>query len=54
MARTPAPKALRGYLDQNDVTDLPKGLDGFLGFYENRRRRLESGWSPCSVASPDH
>jgi hypothetical protein len=33
--------ALRGYLEQNDMTDLPEGLDGFLAFYDQRRDRLK-------------
>ncbi len=31
---------LDGYLQQNDMTDLPAGLDGFRVFFDNRRRRL--------------
>jgi hypothetical protein len=34
------PQALGGYLEQNDMADLPEDLDGFLDFYENRRERL--------------
>jgi hypothetical protein len=36
----PNPDALRGYLEQNDMVDLPETLDGFLDFYDNRRERL--------------
>jgi hypothetical protein len=36
----PNPDALRGYLEQNDMEDIPEGLDGFLDFYEARRDRL--------------
>ena len=32
--------ALGGYLEQNDMTDLPADLDGFLEFYDRRRARL--------------
>jgi len=34
------PEALRGYLSQNDMADLPEGLDGFLAFFDQRRDRL--------------
>jgi hypothetical protein len=34
------PQALDGYLEQNDMLDLPEDLDGFLAFYERRRERL--------------
>jgi hypothetical protein len=34
------PDALRGYLEQHDMADLPEGLDGFLDFYHSRRERL--------------
>jgi Protein of unknown function DUF262 len=34
------PHALHGYLEQNDMTDLPQGLDGFLEFFGRRRARL--------------
>jgi hypothetical protein len=34
------PQALRGYLEQNDMVDLPEDLSGFLDFYELRRDRL--------------
>ncbi len=34
------PEALRGYLDQNDMAELPEDLNGFLDFYEHRRQRL--------------
>ena len=33
--------ALLGYLEQNDMDDLPESLDGFLTFYDQRRDRLE-------------
>lgn len=33
-------QALRGYLEQNDMAELPEDLDGFLDFYERRRERL--------------
>ena len=38
--RYPDARALEGYLEQNDMKDLPEGLDGFLDFYEARRGRL--------------
>jgi hypothetical protein len=34
------PRALGGYLEQNDMVDLPDDLAGFLDFYERRRARL--------------
>lgn len=34
------PQALGGYLEQNDMVELPEDLDGFLDFYERRRERL--------------
>jgi hypothetical protein len=33
--------ALRGYLEQNDMIDLPDGLEGFLAFYDQRRGRIK-------------
>src|ERR1019366_1311365 len=36
----PDPLALRGYLEQNDMLDLPAGLVGFLDFYDRRHVRL--------------
>jgi hypothetical protein len=36
----PEPRALHGYLEQNDMIDLPDSLEGFLTFYEERRKRL--------------
>jgi len=53
---TDAP-ALHGYLEQNDMVDLPEGLDGFLAFYDKRRDRLRNrlvavlGNQPGSLAS---
>jgi hypothetical protein len=38
----PDPQALKGYLDQNDMADLPDDLAGFLDFYECRRQRLRA------------
>jgi len=34
-------RALRGYLEQNDMVDIPDDLAGFLDFSERRRARLE-------------
>jgi hypothetical protein len=34
--------ALRTYLNENDLDELPLKLEGFLDFYEGRRRRIES------------
>ncbi|MDQ6805759.1 MAG: DUF262 domain-containing protein [Actinomycetota bacterium] len=51
-----APQALGGYLEQNDMADLPEDLDGFLDFYEQRRDRLRErlvgvlGREPGSLA----
>jgi hypothetical protein len=36
----PDPLALQGYLEQNDMLDVPESLDGFLDFYDRRRERL--------------
>lgn len=41
-ARYPDPSALRGYLDQNDMLDLPEDLIGFRSFFEARRERLRA------------
>jgi hypothetical protein len=38
----PARDALHGYLEQNDMSDLPEDLEGFLDFYERRRERLRT------------
>jgi hypothetical protein len=38
----PDPQALQGYLDQNDMADLPNDLTGFLDFYERRRQRIRA------------
>ena len=38
----PDAQALQGYLDQNDMGDLPEDLSGFLDFYESRRERLRA------------
>jgi hypothetical protein len=52
----PNPDALRGYLEQNHMEDIPEDLDGFLGFYEARRDRLRQrlvtvlGREPGSLA----
>jgi len=34
------PLALHGYLEQNDMVDIPEDLAGFLDFYDRRRQRL--------------
>lgn len=34
--------SLKGYLEQNDMPDLPAGLDGILTFYSQRRERLRT------------
>ena len=39
-AKYPDPAALQGYLEQNDMSDLPEDLSGFLAFFERRRERL--------------
>jgi hypothetical protein len=39
-AKYPDPQALNGYLEQNDMVDVPEGLQGFLEFYERRRERI--------------
>jgi hypothetical protein len=36
----PDSQVLHGYLEQNDMVDLPEDLSGFLDFYEQRRTRL--------------
>lgn len=36
----PDPPALRGYLEQSDVNDLPDGLIGLPEFFEGRRLPL--------------
>lgn len=47
---------LQGYLEQNDMADLPEGIDGFLEFYEQRRSRMRErlvavlGRDPGSLA----
>lgn len=33
---------LQGYLQQNDMEDLPEDLSGFLDFYDRRRERLRA------------
>lgn len=38
----PTPAARTQYENDNDLTDIPKDITGFLGFYEERRRRLEA------------
>jgi hypothetical protein len=38
----PDPKSLVGYLEQNDMSDLPENLGGFLTFFDARRERLRS------------
>jgi hypothetical protein len=38
--RYPSADALQGYPEQNDMPNLPEGLDGFLVFHEHRRARL--------------
>ena len=54
----PDPRALRGYLEQNDMLDLPEGLDGFRTFFEARRERLRTrlvsvlGREPGSLIEP--
>lgn len=51
-----SPDSLRGYLEQNDMIDVPQGLDGFLTFYNQRRERLRTrlvailGREPGSLA----
>jgi hypothetical protein len=58
-AKYPNPDALRGFLEQNDMGDLPEKLDGFLDFYEARRERLRQrlvgilGREPGSLAEAD-
>jgi hypothetical protein len=48
--------ALSGYLQQNDMADLPDGVDGFLDFFDQRRERLRQrlvtvlGRNPGSLA----
>lgn len=50
---------LSGYLAQNDMTDLPAGVDGFLAFFDQRRERLRGrlvrtlGSEPGSLRVPD-
>lgn len=57
-AKHPDPPALQGYLDQNDMADLPEDLAGFLDFYESRRERLRDrliavlGREPGSLGAP--
>lgn len=52
------PKALRGYLEQNDMADLTEDLSGFLDFYEKRRLRMRErlvavlGREPGSLEAP--
>jgi hypothetical protein len=54
--RYPNPNALSGYLEQNDMPDLPEDLEGFLDFFERRRARLRErlvavlGREPGSLA----
>jgi hypothetical protein len=54
--RYPDDKALRGYLEQNDMLDLPEDLGGFRDFFDRRRDRLRSrlvgvlGREPGSLA----
>jgi hypothetical protein len=56
--RYPDPQALQGYLEQNDMLDLPADLDGFLAFYDARRERLRQrlvavlGREPGSLGEP--
>ena len=53
----PQQDALYGYLEQNDMGDLPDELEGFLAFYEQRRDRLRQrlvavlGNQPGSLAA---
>lgn len=55
----PDADGLRRYLDENDMTDLPENLDGFLDFYEARRDRLMKrlvavlGRDPGSLSEAD-
>jgi hypothetical protein len=55
----PNPQGLRGYLEQNDVVDLPENLEGFLDFYEQRRTRMRErlvavlGREPGSLTEAD-
>lgn len=57
-ARTkyPDPQALDGYLEQNDMSDLPEDLAGFRAFFDAPRERLRSrlldvlGREPGSLA----
>jgi hypothetical protein len=55
----PNPPALAGYLEQNDMADLPEDLAGFKQFYEARRKRLRArllavlGSEPGSLSEPD-
>lgn len=55
----PNPDALQGYLEQNDMVDLPETLDGFLDFYDGRRERLRDrlvavlGREPGSLAETE-
>lgn len=39
-ARWHNPARLRGYLESNDMEDLPAGLEGFVTFYNARRERM--------------
>ena len=43
----PDPNALDGYLEQNDMSDLPQDLTGFRAFFDARRERLGNGSSKC-------
>ena len=55
----PDPDALRGYLEQNDMLDLPDSLEGFLDFFDARRERLRDrlvavlGREPGSLAEAE-
>ena len=52
------PRSLAGYLEQNDMADLPEGLSGFRAFFDARRERLRArvlevlGREPGSLAEP--
>jgi hypothetical protein len=51
-------RSLAGYLEQNDMADLPQSLDGFRVFFDARRERLRArllevlGREPGSLAEP--
>jgi hypothetical protein len=38
----PDPRSLAGYLEQNDMSDLPEDLSGFRAFFDARRERLRA------------